>query len=59
MKTATKRAGAKRKDGPEQGAADDTRRRSDSDIAGTVRQWAKKNVKKSPVDSDEGGSGQP
>jgi hypothetical protein len=59
MKTPPKRAGATRKDSSAKQAGDHARDRQAPAVASTVRQWAKENVKKTPVDTEEGGSGQP
>jgi hypothetical protein len=59
MKTPPKRAAATRKDSTAKKDGGDARERHEGGVASSVRQWAKENVKKSPVDTEEGGSGQP
>jgi hypothetical protein len=59
MKTPARRAGGTRKGTSANAAANDSGKREARALPKTVRDWAKQRVKKSPVDPDEGGSGQP
>jgi hypothetical protein len=59
MKTPASRAGETRKGNSAKSTADDARERAGRAVPKTIRDWAKQRVKKSPVDTDEGGSGQP
>jgi hypothetical protein len=60
MKAAQQPVGPTRKgDSPRSKKAGAKRGQEPREIAATVKQWAKEKVKKSPVDTAEGGSGQP